>query len=314
MKKVNVIVMNPPYAMKDGEHENSASPLYNPFIDKAIDELRPDYLVSINPSRWMIGGKGLDKFRKKMLADKRIKIIIDDMSPSGIFPDVDIAGGVNYFLWHKDYNGLCSFNGFECDLNEYDVVLRENSSRSILKKVVNAATSWLGTEVSPRKPYGIEVDAPVAKEGVPCWFKRSIGLAFVDSSLVKNKNNINLWRVLAPKATSSGGSAALRNGRFFGQSSIIVAKPNEYCTETYLVLKAFQTQNEAKNFISYLNTKFFRFMLRLRVASQNLTRENYNWVPNLGDYSRPWTDEELYKMFDLNKQEQDYINGKIKEL
>lgn len=306
--------MNPPYARKDGEHENSASPLYHLFIDKATDELQPDYLVSINPSRWMIGGKGLDKFRKKMLADKRIKVIIDDMSPSGIFPNVDIAGGVNYFLWDKTYNGLCSFNGVKRNLNEYDVVLRENESCSILKKVKSVAKSWLGHEVSSRKPYGIEVDAPPLLAGVPCWFKKSIGLAFVDDSLVKNRKDIHLWRVLVPKATSGGGRAALTNGRFFGQSSIIVAKPNEYCTETYLVLKSFQAEDEAKNFVSYLNTKFFRFMLRLRVASQNLTRENYTWVPNLGDYSRPWTDEELYKMFDLNEQEQGYINDKIKEL
>jgi site-specific DNA-methyltransferase (adenine-specific) len=55
-------------------------------------------------------------------------------------------------------------------------------------------------------------------------------------------------------------------------------------------------------------------MVLLRTVSQDITRDNYRWVPDLGDYSKSWTDEELYQMFGLTKQEQAYIESKIKEL
>ena len=318
--KFDVVVMNPPYQQEDGGHSRSAKPIYHRFIERAIDVLKPDYLVSVNPSRWMMGGKGLDTFRTRMMADRRVRQIVDFTSADEIFPEVDITGGVNYFLWDKEYNGKCSFNGVERALDEEDIVIRENEARSILTKVKNVANKWVSETVSPRKPYGLEGltgdEIRVRKEGgVPCWFKQSIGLISIDSKFVKNpRNDLHLWRVLVPYATPGGGRSALHRGVFFGQRSIVIAKPGEYCTETFIVLHAFSREVEAKNFTSYLNTRFFRFMLRMRMVSQHITRECYKWVPDLGDYSKPWTDVELYKMFRLTKQERDYIESKIKEL
>jgi len=71
---------------------------------------------------------------------------------------------------------------------------------------------------------------------------------------------------------------------------------------------------EANNFRAYVLTKFFRFMLLLRIASQDVTREKFTWVPDLEDYSRVWTDAELYQHFGLTKKEQEHIEKSIKPI
>jgi len=312
-KHFDVVVMNPPYQTEDGGHSRSSMPVYHKFIEKIIDQIQPDYLLSVNPSRWMMGGKGLDEFRVRMMSDRRIKIVVDNQSPSGFFPNVDIAGGCNYFLWDKKYNGECSFNGVKRYLDEEDIILRENQAISILKQVKAKAKGWIGTFASPRKPYGLEGDAKVLSAGVPCWFKQSIGLAFVDPVTVKDtRNDINTWRILVPRAPIAGQTDFTKPIGFFNDNNVIIAKPREYCTETYIVLKNLASEDQAKNFVSYLRTRFFRFMLRIRTVSQDITRETYNWVPDLGDYTKPWTDKKLYKMFKLEQEEIDFIESKIK--
>jgi len=102
--RFDVIIGNPPYQQMDDGHGASAIPLYNLFIEQA-KRMKPKYLTMIIPSRWFSGGKGLSKFRKSMLNDGGIREIHDFPIPSEIFPSVDVKGGINYFLWDKDYKG-----------------------------------------------------------------------------------------------------------------------------------------------------------------------------------------------------------------
>ena len=129
--KFDVIISNPPYQLSDGGNGVSAKPIYQHFISQA-KVLSPRYIVMITPSRWFAGGKGLDSFREEMLNDTRIRKIVDFINAKDCFPQNSISGGVNYFLWDRDYNGDCDFttvlNGLEDTesryLGEFSVFVR----------------------------------------------------------------------------------------------------------------------------------------------------------------------------------------------
>ena len=47
-------------------------------------------------------------------------------------------------------------------------------------------------------------------------------------------------------------------------------------------------------------------MVSIKKKTQNSTRDSYQFVP-LQDWSKPWTDAELYKKYNLSKEEIEYI-------
>lgn len=140
--KFDVIIGNPPYQLSDGGNGKSAKPIYQLFVDKA-KKLNPRYLSMIIPSRWFSGGKGLDDFRKSMLSDRRMKKIVDYENFKDVFPGVDLAGGACYFLWEKDYNGMCEVVNYNKDnpssmmryLDDNEIFIRQNMAVEIVKKV-----------------------------------------------------------------------------------------------------------------------------------------------------------------------------------
>ena len=164
--KFDVIIGNPPYQMNVGvEQKNFAVALYHNFVEQAI-RLNPRYLSMIVPSRWYAGDRGLDKFRKKMLSDNRIRIIHDFPDSSECFSGVSIKGGVCYFLWDRDNKGKCKVithqgntitSEMERPLLEegLDTFVRYNQSISILHKVQKFAEDKFDKQVSVQTPFGI---------------------------------------------------------------------------------------------------------------------------------------------------------------
>lgn len=128
--KFDVVIGNPPYQMNDGGgNGSSAMPIYHRFIEQA-KKLNPRYLCMIVPAKWHSGGKGLDSFRDEMLHDRRIRQMVTYGDSRECFQGVDIAGGVTYFLWERDYQGDCTSTFSESgetttssrNLSEYPIV------------------------------------------------------------------------------------------------------------------------------------------------------------------------------------------------
>lgn len=317
----DVIIGNPPYQLSDGGgvKGSSAKPIYHLFIEQAI-RMQPHYLCMIVPSRWFAGGKGLDEFREKMLNDKRLKEIHDYPDASDVFSGVEIKGGINYFLWEKDYQGDClikTYENSECvssmkrPLKEKntDIFIRINGAVPILRKIQVFNEESFSDLVSSRKPFGLDSTVRGDKKGnsdsVKLYQTKSIGF-YHKEKIIQNKQWIDKHKIIVPKAIGSGNSKT-------DWIKPIYAEPNSCCTETYLVIGSFESEEQCKNVISYIKTKFFHFCFALVKNTQNTTKMTYQFVPQQ-NFNEEWTDEKLYKKYGLTQDEIAFIEKMIRPM
>lgn len=319
--KFDVIIGNPPYQLSDGGNGVSAKPIYQHFVTQA-QKLSPRYLVMITPSRWFSGGKGLGDFREKMLKDTRIRVMVDYINAKDCFPENSISGGVNYFLWDRDYNGKCTFttvlngdsNTEERYLGEFNEFVRFNKAVDILRKI--ESTNSLVDILSSRNPFGL----PTSTRGNDTATVDSIrvvsskGIGYIDkSSVTTNEELIDKYKVMISRITYEHAGEPDKDGTVRVLSKSEILEPDVVCTDSYIVGGSFNTKDEAENLISYLKCKFTRFLILQTLSSINLSRERFCFVP-MQDFSKPWTDEELYEKYGLTDDETAFIESMIKPM
>lgn len=319
--KFDVIISNPPYQLSDGGNGKSAKPIYQLFVEQA-KKLRPRYMTMIIPSRWFSGGKGLDDFRKTMLSDRHIRKLVDYENFKDVFPGVDLAGGASYFLWDRDNTGICEVVNFNQNtptcvnryLDEYEIFIRQNLAVEIVRKVQENATKkrTLSDRVSSRKPFGLPTNYTPCASGVPCWFIQKIGLKFANSRDVDNsKGYLHRWKFLIPKAPIAGQTDFSKPVGFYYDGNTRIAKPGECCTESWIVAGAFDTEEEVLAYKSYIFTKIVRFLLLQTVVSQDVTKKNFCFIPDLETYQGQYTDKMLCEMWGISEEEWSYIDSRI---
>ncbi len=313
--KFDVIIGNPPYQMSDGGGTgSSAMPIYQYFVNEA-KKLKPRYLVMIIPARWYSGGKGLDDFRKEMLNDKRLRKLVDYFDSEDCFPGIDLSGGVCYFLWNRDKSGECEItsilNKTTTTINRpllednADSFIRFNEGISIFRKIHNTAFRSFESIVSARKPFG---DIKKSKEGKIKVYAYPNNFSISENEIKQGKELISKYKVMVAKAYGERGSFPyLVIGKPF------IGEPESCCTETYLSIGSFDSISEAENVIIYMKTRFFRFFVLFKKNTQNAPKGVYQFVP-LQDFSKPWTDEELYKKYNLSPEEISFIESMIRPM
>ncbi len=328
--KFDVIVGNPPYQLGDTGFGASASPIYHKFIQQS-KKLNPRFLTMIVPSRWFAGGRGLDAFRKEMLQDDRIREIHDFIDARDCFPGTPPKGGVNYFLWDRDNRGLCKIYTHDGDnvssvserrlLEEgLDTFVRVNEAVPILRKVLKLKEDGFNKIVSANDPFGFDVRVENSMKRVrpkykPQYFNNSVlfyyygwkkkGVGYIDEKYVKkNHNLVDSYKLFVPKAIGTGDM----------KTDVIKPFIPEYkscSSETYIVIGPFDTESEMENSLSYINTKFFHFMVGLKKNTQEARRNVYSFAP-MQDFSQSWTDEKLYKKYGLDKKEIAFIESMVR--
>lgn len=322
--KFDVIIGNPPYQLSDGGFGKSAKPIYHLFIEQA-KKLKPRYLSMIIPSRWFSGGRGLDEFRKTMLADKRIRELVDYENFKDIFPGVDLAGGACFFLWDRDNEGACKVTNCSNNsdpiseirlLDEFDVFIRSNKALSIVRKVMSAHKGkYMDKTVSPSKPFGLRTFYEPKNQGIPCQFIQRIGLKYADPKDVEDSLGIlDKWKFLAPRSPIAGQTDFTKPVGFYYDGNTRIVPPGTCCTESFVVLFSADTEEEVLAFKSYLYTKTVRFLLLQCVVSQDVTREKYRFVPYLGKYSGEYTDKMLCELWGITDDEFAFIDSKISDI
>ena len=343
--KFDVIIGNPPYQMTfgiNGGNSSNAKSIYNLFIDSAI-KLNPQYVCMITPSRWMTKtAQGIPEiWVDNMLDDNKFRIIHDYEDVADCFPGISLTGGVSYFLWDKDYNGKCQYyyhkkhdkEIFEwydyLDAKGAGFIIRDPQAYSIIEKIeaidgtyykdpdknfsglVSAkhffdnsellTSNWTGYKDRKDEVYNIKYYVNVDRERTHRW----IGL----NQLPKNRGAKDLHKVFIPAA--NGSMEYVLGKPFYGE-------PNSVCSQTFLVIgydpvKHNLSEEECQNIIKYIQTRFFRYLVSIKKKTQNGPRGVYQFVP-LQDFSKPWTDAELYAKYGLDDKEIAFIESMIRPM
>lgn len=336
----DVIIGNPPYQLSDGSgaSTDAANPIYQLFVEQA-KKLNSRYLCMIIPSKWMVGGKTvLNKFRESMIKDDKLKCIYDFENSASCFAGLHIDGGVCYFLRDNHYNsmiegGICYIYNTSDGIvvkskrqlqNDYfKYIIRDERILSILKKSFSGQS--FSQIVSLTKPFGIRKDLFNSPERYP------------NSGLVADKKG-NLIQIHGVKGIKGGakrqigyvkrdfvnsGQEMIDKYKIFFTTSystnatippeVILGDKECVCTETFLVIGPFNTQKEQLNCNSYIHTNFFRFLLYYGKGTMQVNRDVFSLIP-LQDFSKPWTDEELYKKYGLTEEEIAFIESMIRPM
>ena len=320
----DVIIGNPPYQLSDGGNGASAKAIYHRFVE-AAKKLLPRFVTMIIPARWYTNGKGVGiDDRSGMLEDDRISHLVDFANSADCFPGVTIAGGICYFLWERDYHGACHVVNKTAKtedtsfrfLNEFETFVRNNIALEIIRKVKAKPARFLSSSVRARSSFGVSSaergtedkdrinDVILLSSAGKGWYHKD--------KIVDREKILDKYKVIITYAMS-GGNKPTSEGNYQVISSLQTLKPNEICTETYLILGTFDNEKEAKNMESYVKTKFFRFLLLQALTSIHITRDSFCFVP-MQDFSKPLTDAELYAKYELSEEEINFIESMIRPM
>lgn len=321
--KFDVIIGNPPYQLSTAGDANGgqAKPIYQIFVQQAI-KLQPRYITMITPSRWFSGGWGLDEFRSNMLFEKHVRELHDFQRSEDCFTGVEIKGGVSYFLWDRDNTGPCHVvshsKNNETASERYlveegmDTFIRWNEAVSIYHKVKSKTHKVVSEIVSAQRPFDLPTNVMGHKTksvgDITLVIRAGNRLFYPRKSIRKNTDMIDKYKVFISKAYNGGDAFP---HQIIGKP--IIGEPGTCCSETYIFIGPFDTKEEAENFSSYVTTKFFRFMVLIKKISQDALQKVYSLVPSQ-DYSKPWTDKELYAKYNISEEEIAFIDSMIKPM
>ena len=321
--KFDAIVGNPPYQLETSGDSRQAVPIYDLFVNTA-KLVEPHYLSMIMPSRWFAGGMGLDDFRNDMMHDHRIVKLVDYTNAKECFPQISISGGICYFLWDSKYDGMCNFisirNGdvhsSNRALDEFPILVRYNEAISILHKIAAKKESRFDEIVSPLMPYGLPTNyrGKMEKDRADdLALYASDGVTYIHRDEVnKGTNSVDKYKILISKTGAEHAGEPGKDGMFkVLTSSMRIINPGEVCTHSYFVIGAYDDYSHAENTLLYLKTKFVRALILLALTSINLSKLVFPFVP-MQDFSKTWTDEELYKKYELTEDEIAFVESTIR--
>ncbi|MDK8585745.1 Eco57I restriction-modification methylase domain-containing protein [Corynebacterium kefirresidentii] len=346
------VVGNPPYHKADNDSgKGSAQPIYNHFVNLGL-ELNPSFLTLITPSVWFVGGKGLDTFRREMTANRHLVSLTHFSTSQDVFPQVNLRGGVSYFLIDADVDnstsgihvsiikdGEISSSGTQkARVPGLEYFIPDSVAVNLLSRLIDSGHIVLdessplmfASAVSPRNPYGLTTTFPESAEfhdsselledSVKIYASRNrIGYAERKTLSPKHLSWIDRWKVLTPFANNLGTN--LPDDNF----NTIIGEPGSVSTETFLVIGADLDLRRAEchNVERYMRTKFVRFLISLAKANQNGTRKTYKFVPMqdfTGSSSIDWNvpvadiDLQLFELYGLSTEERQHISSSIKDM
>ena len=285
IEKFDAVIGNPPYSTDPSKPDSKS--LYDKFTEQYIDD---EKLLFVVPSRWFVGGKGLEKFRKMMMERKDIVLINhDDDSKKWFGNKIVIEGGVNYFLKDSGHNGNCVFNEKIYDLSKYDCVIKPEFHKiiDIVKQTDSIDKVYRSSGLYKYRTN----DKRYKDEGnIKCFVsvKQSKDRCkYIDEYIFNEKNTF--WKVITARA----------NGKSPRFGAMFIGKPDEIYTDSYISFRV-ENEEEAKSLMSYLQTKIVNHLLSIRKISQDISENTCKWIP-LVPLDRIWTDDLVCEYLKIDK-------------
>jgi type II restriction enzyme len=343
--KFDAVVGNPPYQenISDvADNKSLSKQLFPLFIEEGI-KLQPKYLCLITPSRWFTGDaqdKSFIKLREFIKKNNNFRKIVNYSNSKVIFSDVEISGGVNYFIVENGYIGLVDFTEHYDSENivmmqrplfeeGFDIILSNGRNYQFIKKIKSSNFVSMTSITQGRNAFGI-VGKNVNLISKEYYFDGSYELRckyeeirYIEKRYInKNIDIADKWKIFTSKG--NGGAGLLTDNK---QVAILgkafIGKPNSVCTDSLIPIGSFETEYEAMSLLSYFKTKFFRYVVGLLKTSQNVYQNVYQFVP-LQDFTEnsdiDWSksisdiDQQLYKKYHLSNEEIMFIENKIQPM
>ncbi|MCM1113520.1 MAG: Eco57I restriction-modification methylase domain-containing protein [Muribaculum sp.] len=336
--KFEAIVGNPPYQEiihTDTDNRSLGWQLF-PYYVMAALEAGAEYVSLITPARWFAGDaqdKSFVKLRSYIRENNHIRSMYYYRDAKELFANVEIKGGVQYFLSEKSYEGdvdfyVCAQGERKLDrrslfTEETDLIIEDADTVPILRKVRADGFVPLTEITTGRNAFGI-IGKPVNVEAVsrkkrfrgsvPLRCKSNVIRWMKPDTVKKNRDIFESYKVFVSKSAGNPSNDAKVIGYPY------VGEPFSACTDSLIPIGRFGTREEAEHLAKYLKTRFVRFLVQILKSSQNVTQIVYRFVP-MQDFTDAsdidWSgsveeiEGQLYAKYDFTREEIDYVEAWI---
>jgi len=295
----DIVIGNPPY-QSSAEKMCLSKPLYNHFAIKAMKI--SDKHIFVIPSKWLVGGKGLDNFRDKMVEDHKLVFIKSYENSSNVFENVNISGGVMYYLYDNNYDnkGRVIVNGDTKEVRSYDILNKKSKfTNDIINKIKNVCKDknidFLSCITLSTSLSGIETnDKRITKEriegSVECYINDG-SIEYINKMYVNKNFNFNTWKLICKRVVWDKNS---------GFGKFIICGPNQVYNTSYVGFEV-NSSKEVENLKYLLQTHFCNFLMKIKKIS-NINKGVCSLIP-LMNLNVKWTDEMLFDFFNITKDE-----------
>ena len=342
--KFDFVIGNPPYNedfSNSGDNGNFAKPVYNYFMDAAYEVA--DKVELIHPARFLFNAGSTPKaWNEKILNDEHFKILNYEAKSGLIFPSTDINGGVaiSYRDSMKSFGAIKTFTAFP----ELNGIVKKAATMDEKESIASIVYTQVRFNLEMLYEDYPEYKSVIGSNGNDRRFRNNIFdkiKIFTDTpknsddirvlGVLKNKRtwkfiparytdmsheNIDKWKVLVPRANGSGALGEVL-------STPLIGEPLIGYTQSFIGIGSFNTEYEAIAAIKYIKSKFARVILGVLKVTQDNDRGVWKMIP-LQDFTPAsdidWSqsvaniDKQLYKKYNLSKEEIDFIERNVKEM
>jgi hypothetical protein len=269
----DLVIGNPPY--QQGSDARSSISIYDKFVDKSYEISK--YVLMVTPSKWYTNPSML-KFRTNMINNYGLKILIDK---GDFFKTVEIKGGVSFFLLEKNYKGDCKYNNKNVKftnnlITNYDELINKVNKFQKFSTLLNS-DQYFGIRNKDSRFLSNEEN-----NTVKCYVSKQNGLIkYIKENQLKITNNHNKYKVFLPTASGSKENIG-QLGR------TVIGYPTNVSSRSFIHF-AFESLDECKSFISYINTDIIKKLIGVKKQTQLLKKDCFSLVP-IVPLDRVWDD------------------------